>query len=325
MKPMLEENDGWAVFITTPRGRNHAFEMSKHAARTKGWFYQLLTARDTGALSAETLDEVLAEYRALYGFDQGSGLFDQEYLCDWHSQLLGSFYSYEMAQVRSEGRILDCEPIASEYVHRSWDIGIGDDTSVWWFQVQPSGQLLILDHLAASGVSVEWWRDEIFKRERERGWLHGNDYVPHDAKVKEWGTGQTRVETMSGAGPEADPGADGERSTTASTRCAARCRCACFIRAARMAAFRRWSSTAASGTTRRNVSSRPPCMTGRRIRPTVFAISRRPGAARRGARSRRKRRRAGYFRRRPIPCGEASGYDAGAGVPDAYLLCGAAR
>ena len=200
MKPMLEENDGWAVFITTPRGRNHAFEMAKHAARTKGWFYQLLTARDTGALSAETLDEVLAEYRALYGFDQGSGLFDQEYLCDWHSQLLGSFYSYEMAQLRSEGRILDCEPIASEYVHRSWDIGIGDDTSVWWFQVQPSGQLLILDHLAASGVSVEWWRDEIFKRERERDWLHGNDYVPHDAKVKEWGTGRTRVETMSSLG-----------------------------------------------------------------------------------------------------------------------------
>ena len=26
-KPMIEENNGWAAFITTPRGRNHAFEM----------------------------------------------------------------------------------------------------------------------------------------------------------------------------------------------------------------------------------------------------------------------------------------------------------
>jgi len=199
MKPMLEENNGWAVFITTPRGRNHAFEMSKYAAQAKGWFYELLTATDTDALTQAQLDEVLAEYQALYGYDQGSGLYNQEFFCDFSSQLLGSFYSREMAQVRNENRIIECEPI-NEYVHRAFDIGIGDDTSVWWFQVQPSGQLLILDHASASGVGIEWWRDEIFKRERARGWIHGNDYVPHDARVKEWGTGRTRVETMAALG-----------------------------------------------------------------------------------------------------------------------------
>ena len=30
----------------------------------------------------------------------------------------------------------------------------------------------------------------------ERGWQHGTDFVPHDAKVKEFGSGRTRVETM---------------------------------------------------------------------------------------------------------------------------------
>jgi len=40
----------------------------------------------------------------------------------------------------------------------------------------------------------------IQQREQQRGWIHGSDYVPHDAKVKEWGTGRTRVETMSGMG-----------------------------------------------------------------------------------------------------------------------------
>jgi hypothetical protein len=60
--------------------------------------------------------------------------------------------------------------------------------------------LLILDHMAASGMGVEWWRDQVFEREARRGWIHGNDYVPHDAKVKEWGTGRTRVETMVGLG-----------------------------------------------------------------------------------------------------------------------------
>ena len=203
IKPMLEENQGWAVFITTPRGKNHALDMFHHAQRTKGWFVELLTARDTGALSAEALDEAKAEYRALYGA-QGEQLFDQEYLCDWSAGLLGSFYTEECRDVRKDGRILEVEPIADEFVHRAWDLGVGDDTSIFFFQAQPSGQLLILDHIAASGHGVEWFRDEIFKRHAQRGWKHGSDYVPHDAKVREFGTGRSRVETMASMGLHPD-------------------------------------------------------------------------------------------------------------------------
>jgi hypothetical protein len=104
-----------------------------------------------------------------------------------------------MADVRNEGRILEVEALPDRPVNRYWDIGIGDDTSVWFAQSQ-GGQLVILDHLAASGVGLEWWRDEVFKRHEEHGWMHGSDYVPHDAKVREWGSGRTRVETMSAMG-----------------------------------------------------------------------------------------------------------------------------
>jgi hypothetical protein len=31
-RPMVEENQGWAAFITTPRGRNHALAMFRHAS-----------------------------------------------------------------------------------------------------------------------------------------------------------------------------------------------------------------------------------------------------------------------------------------------------
>jgi hypothetical protein len=70
---------------------------------------------------------------------------------------------------------------------------------VWFWQAQ-GAQIVLLDHVAASGVGVEWFRDEIFRRHEQHGWLHGNDHVPHDAKVKEWGSGRTRVETMSALG-----------------------------------------------------------------------------------------------------------------------------
>lgn len=194
-RPILEENDGWAIFITTPRGRNHALSMLTHAQKSANWFCEVLTTSDTDIFSKEQLDEALSEYRALYGSDVGRAQYEQEYLCSFNAAILGAFYAAEMAAVRSEGRILEVEAEPAEFVHRAWDLGVGDDTSIWWFQIV-GAQVFILDHYAASGVGVDHYADVIEKREAEHGWMNGSDYVPHDAKIKEWGSGRTRVETM---------------------------------------------------------------------------------------------------------------------------------
>jgi len=198
-RPMLAENNGWAAFITTPRGRNHALALFEHASQSPNWFCERLTALDTGALSDDKLNEALLEYQALYGLDVGAAQFKQEYLCDWNAAILGAFYALEMLSVRNEERIAPIEPIAGEPVHRAWDLGVGDDTSIWWFQAV-GAQLFVLDHYASSGVGLEHYRDVIAERHRERGWKHGEDHVPHDAKIKEWGSGRTRIETMQGMG-----------------------------------------------------------------------------------------------------------------------------
>jgi phage terminase large subunit len=198
-RPMLQENNGWALFITTPRGHNHAKTIYEMGCKRKDWFAQLLTARDTGALSEAELAETLAEYETLYG-EAGRAAFEQEYECSFNAAILGSFYAKEMADVRKDGRILsDLQALPDRAVHRAWDLGIGDDTSIWWFQTR-GAQLAILDHYAASGVGLEHFAEVIEKRGRKHGWQHGTDYVPHDAKVRELGTGRTRVETMSQLG-----------------------------------------------------------------------------------------------------------------------------
>jgi len=195
-QPMLNENNGWAMFITTPRGRNHAFTMLNHARSTADWFAEKLTAEDTGVLTQTQLDEALREYVALYGLDHGTAMYRQELLCDFTASTLGSFYALECAQVRDEGRIMafDAEPDLP--MNWAWDIGVSDDTVAWAFQVV-GAQVLIHDIIKMNGVGVEHIRDELFDREGKHGWKHGTDYVPHDAKVKEWGSGRTRVETMS--------------------------------------------------------------------------------------------------------------------------------
>jgi len=220
IRPMMEENDGWAAFITTPRGRNHAKAMYDMGMSNPKWFAQCLSISETGALTPEQLDDSIAEYISLYGEDLGRAQFEQEYLCSFNAAILGAFYAREMVAVRKEGRISEIHPIPNRPVHTAWDIGVRDDTSIWWFQVV-GGQVFILDCYSASGAGVDHYADIC----HQKPWQRGRDFVPHDAKVKEWGTGRTRVETMQSMGlnPFLVPGASKLDGINAVRRTLPRC------------------------------------------------------------------------------------------------------
>lgn len=194
-RPILEENKGWAAFITTPRGRNHAKTMYDMALQTPGWFAEKLTAFDTHALSAEQLEASLKEYVALFGRDVGTSQFQQEYNVDFNSSILGAFFALEMMDVRKEKRISEIIPDYDRPVHRAWDIGVDNDTAIIWFQVV-GGQIFILDVYGASNTGVEHYAEVIEHRKKQHGWIDGTDWMPHDARVLEWGGGRTRVESM---------------------------------------------------------------------------------------------------------------------------------
>ena len=191
IRPMLEENDGWASFITTPRGRNHAKAMYDMARGNPRWFAEVSTVHDTGALSAESIEESLKEYIALYGEDIGRAQFEQEYLCSFNAAILGAFYAREMLAVRNDGRMGEFEPDEGSPVHTAWDLGVRDSTAIWWFQIKGK-QVFIVDYYVNHNVGIDHYAEVC----HSKPWKRGIDYVPHDARVKEWGTGKTRVETM---------------------------------------------------------------------------------------------------------------------------------
>lgn len=197
-RPMVEENGGWALFITTPRGRNHAKAMYDMARDNPRWFAEISTVLDTGALTAEQLDEALKEYQAIYGEDLGRAQFEQEYLCSFNAAIFGAFYARETLAVRNQGRIGAFEADYSQPVHTAWDLGVRDSTAIWFFQVVPGDRpkLLILDYYVSHGVGADFYADIVKQKRADNGWKAGTDYVPHDAKVKEWGTGRTRIETL---------------------------------------------------------------------------------------------------------------------------------
>ena len=67
LAPILAENGGWADFITTPRGRNHVKSMLDMARGDPGWFTQVLTVDDTGAISRHAVEQQRKEYHSLFG------------------------------------------------------------------------------------------------------------------------------------------------------------------------------------------------------------------------------------------------------------------
>jgi hypothetical protein len=198
LQPILLENGGWADFITTPRGRNHVHGMLKMArARPETWFSQVLTVDDTHQVTPEMIAEAKAEYVSLFGEDAAEALIQQEYWCSFEAAILGSYYGKELAQAEQQGRIGDVEPTAGVAVHVAWDLGVGDDNPLWFWQAVPGaagrGQIKILDYYTAHGYGIKHYADVVKRRieqwNDELGDIRlGINYVPHDAKVREQGS-----------------------------------------------------------------------------------------------------------------------------------------
>ena len=105
LRPILAENDGWALFITTPRGNNHAKTMYDAAANDPTWYREVSPATATGVFTAEQLEIEKREYMAQFGVDQGRALYEQEYLCSFDAAVLGAFYAAELSLAREQRRI----------------------------------------------------------------------------------------------------------------------------------------------------------------------------------------------------------------------------
>mgnify|MGYP003632671630 CR=1 FL=1 len=179
VSPMMRENDGWAMFITTPRGKNHAYDMYNHAKRTDGWFAEISSVLDTGAFKLGQLDEIRAEYVALYGQDFGNAQFEQEYMCSFDAAILGSFYGGELAKARAENRICEVKHDPDLPVMTVWDIGYSDDTAILFVQVV-ANEVRIIDTYSANGNNLEHYADLI----KAKPYDYSMHWLPHDAQAK---------------------------------------------------------------------------------------------------------------------------------------------
>jgi hypothetical protein len=183
IRPMLADYRGWATFIGTPKGRNAFFDTMERARQFDGWFHAIYRASETGILPQEELDGARAEMTP----EQ----YAQEFECSFDAAILGAYFGKEIAEAERAGRVGEVPVDPAVPVHTAWDLGIGDSTAIWFFQVVgPS--IHVVDHYEAHGHGLPHYAAVL----AERGYTYGTHYVPHDAQARDLGTGRTRIETL---------------------------------------------------------------------------------------------------------------------------------
>ena len=187
IRPILRENGGWAIFNTTPRGKNHAYDLYIMAKHNPDWFCQVLSINETGILTAEDIQKERNE-------GMSETLIQQEYYCDWSKGVEGSYYAKLLNDLELKGHItsLPIEPYAQ--VHTYWDLGVADETAVLFVQ-NVGKEIHIIDMYRNQGEGLQHYARVLKEKGDSNKWIYGGHFAPHDIKVRELGSGaMTRLE-----------------------------------------------------------------------------------------------------------------------------------
>ena len=101
----------------------------------------------------------------------------------------GTVFGKQIAQAELEGRIGSVPYDASAGTYTAIDLGIGDSTAIWWFQMVGQ-EIHFIDHYESSGEELGHYLSII----KNKPYNYTTHFLPHDAKQRELQTGLTRVE-----------------------------------------------------------------------------------------------------------------------------------
>lgn len=184
IRPALVYNNAWAIFVSTPRGRNFFYEMDQIARHNpKDWFLSTKTIDDTGVISLEEIAKERAE--GLISDD----MIEQEYKCSFSAGVEGAYYTKYIDKMRIDGRITNVPWEPSFKVHTAWDLGVHDKTCIIMFQT--IGQIVrIIDYYENCDKGLDYYAKIL----QEKNYLWGMHFAPHDIAVRELSTGLSRIE-----------------------------------------------------------------------------------------------------------------------------------
>lgn len=188
IRPSLADRKGWCMWIGTPKGRDAFCDLYEAAARDPEQFTAIYRASETGIVDPDELSQA----RAHMSDDE----YNQEFECSFDAAVRGAYFGRLICEAEAAGRVTNVpyDPVLP--VHTFWDLGVGDATAIWFIQAAPGGEMRAIDYYEADGEGLTHYAKVL----RDRGYVFGEHWGPHDLAVRELGTGKSRLEVARSLG-----------------------------------------------------------------------------------------------------------------------------
>jgi len=189
VRPALTDRKGWCLFIGTPKGHNHFKELRDRAEKEEGWGLLEFKASETGVVDETELKAAKNE--------MGEDKYRQEFECSFDAAVEGSYYGQMLNELEEKKHMQEIPREEISRTFTAWDLGMGDSTSIWVAQLVGS-EVRLLDYYENHGVGL----DHYVKWIKDNDYLKAEHILPHDVRVRELGTGKSRLEMLEEAGLE---------------------------------------------------------------------------------------------------------------------------
>lgn len=200
IEPILEANGGILIANLTSNGDSAAKGMMDAWDKDPDVFVSRLSAKDTPVFKPDQLDRILKRTSERFmargqSEEEAVAFFEQEYMCSWESPVAGAYFGASMRQAQDDGRIRNIPYEPQLPVNTYWDLGIDDSMSIWFIQLF-GREVRCIDYYEASGEGMPHYIRVL----KDKKYVYGDHYAPHDIEVRELSTGVSRRDTAAKLG-----------------------------------------------------------------------------------------------------------------------------
>ena len=107
----------------------------------------------------------------------------------------GSYYGRAFQDIYRQNRICAVPYETNLPVYTAWDLGMSDETAVWFLQFYGK-EIRVIDYYENNGEGLGHYANVL----REKGYKYARHFAPHDIAVRELGSGVSRLETAAKLG-----------------------------------------------------------------------------------------------------------------------------
>ena len=186
--PALSDRRGFMYMVGTPAGmQNILYDYYNKAQADDKWFLYKAKASSTKIVDQEELDAALSV--------MGEAKYNQEFECSFIGNIVGSIYGTLVNEIEDKKQIGNFPYDPAHLVHTAWDLGYSDNTSIIFFQLI-NHSIHIIDCYENEKEALPHYAEYL----KEKEYIYGNHYGPHDLDQTDFSSGYTRREVANNYG-----------------------------------------------------------------------------------------------------------------------------